>query len=234
MLITNGNETAYRQEVDKLDLWYKENNLILNINKTKEMIVDFRKTGTAPPPLYINGTTVEMVKSFKYLGVYINNNLTWHDNTAHDQKGSPTPTLPKEAEKGGTGYQHPLLLLQMCSGEHTDFLHHSVVLQLHSGREAGTAEGGEGCTKNHRMQLTSPLGHLLQQIQGQSNLHLERLHPPCSWTVFPHPLRQEAAQHPGKDHQAEEQLFPGCCETAELFSTAVPWGIKTEPEATAL
>lgn len=42
-LIANGDEIAYRQEVEGLGLWCKENNLILNISKTKEMIVDFRK-----------------------------------------------------------------------------------------------------------------------------------------------------------------------------------------------
>jgi gmma-aminobutyric acid receptor subunit gamma/cGMP-dependent protein kinase 2 len=34
---------AYREEVRALGLWCKENNLTLNVNKTKEMIVDFRK-----------------------------------------------------------------------------------------------------------------------------------------------------------------------------------------------
>ena len=41
-LITN-NEEAYREEVRALGVWCQENNLTLNVNKTKEMIVDFRK-----------------------------------------------------------------------------------------------------------------------------------------------------------------------------------------------
>lgn len=80
-LITNEDEMAYRQEVEGLGLWCKENNLILNINKTKEMIVDFRKSGTVPPPLYIDGVAVEMVPSLKYLGVHLSNTLTWRYNT---------------------------------------------------------------------------------------------------------------------------------------------------------
>ena len=35
--------TAYREEVRALGVWCQENNLSLNVNKTKEMIVDFRK-----------------------------------------------------------------------------------------------------------------------------------------------------------------------------------------------
>ena len=41
-LITNNDETAYREEVRALGVWCQENNLSLNVNKTKEMIVDFR------------------------------------------------------------------------------------------------------------------------------------------------------------------------------------------------
>ena len=39
-LITNNNKTAYREEVRALRVWCQENNLSLNVNKTKEMFVD--------------------------------------------------------------------------------------------------------------------------------------------------------------------------------------------------
>ena len=42
-LITNNDETAYMEEVRALVERGQENNLSLNINKTKELIVDFRK-----------------------------------------------------------------------------------------------------------------------------------------------------------------------------------------------
>ena len=42
-LITNNNETAYGEEVRALGVWCQENNLTLNVNKIKEMIVDFGK-----------------------------------------------------------------------------------------------------------------------------------------------------------------------------------------------
>ena len=40
-LITNNDETAYREEVR--GVWCQENNLSPNVNKTKELIVDFRR-----------------------------------------------------------------------------------------------------------------------------------------------------------------------------------------------
>ena len=41
-----------------LGVWCQENNLSLNVNKTKEMIVDFRKQQRAPP-IHIDGTAVD-------------------------------------------------------------------------------------------------------------------------------------------------------------------------------
>ena len=42
-LITDDNETAYKEEVRDLAVWCQDNHLSLNINQTKELIVDYRK-----------------------------------------------------------------------------------------------------------------------------------------------------------------------------------------------
>ncbi len=82
-LISNNDETAYLDEVERLTLWCQDNCLSLNVSKTKELIVDFRKRQQRPyTPLMISGTPVERVSSFKYLGVNISEDLTW---TAHIQ-----------------------------------------------------------------------------------------------------------------------------------------------------
>ena len=62
-LITNNNETAYREEVRALRVWCQENNLSLNVNLTKEMIVDFKKQQREQPSIHIDGTAVEKVES---------------------------------------------------------------------------------------------------------------------------------------------------------------------------
>ncbi len=82
-LINNNYETAYLGEVERLTSWCQDNCLSLNVSKTKELIVDFRKRQQWPyTPLMISGTPVERVSSFKYLGVNISEDLTW---TAHIQ-----------------------------------------------------------------------------------------------------------------------------------------------------
>ncbi len=80
-LISGNDESAYRDEVRKLMLWCSENNLVLNTRKTKELIVDFRKCKADPLPIIINGDYVERVRSFKFLGIYLSNSLSWSTNT---------------------------------------------------------------------------------------------------------------------------------------------------------
>ncbi len=82
-LINNNDEAAYLDEVERLTSWYQDNCLSLNVSKTKELIVDFRKRQQRPyTPLMISGTPVERVRSFKYLSVNISEDLTW---TTHSQ-----------------------------------------------------------------------------------------------------------------------------------------------------
>ncbi|KAI3364046.1 hypothetical protein L3Q82_010878 [Scortum barcoo] len=66
--IANNDESDYRQEVEHLEGWCRQNNLCINVvKKTKEMIVDFRRGRHLPSPLYIGGTAVEVVSSFRRL-----------------------------------------------------------------------------------------------------------------------------------------------------------------------
>ena len=73
-------EESYRSEVEGLVEWCGENNLELNIGKTKEVIVDFRKVKDELRPLTINGEEVEQVSKFKFLGTIISNTLKWDDH----------------------------------------------------------------------------------------------------------------------------------------------------------
>ncbi|KAK1798154.1 hypothetical protein P4O66_000648 [Electrophorus voltai] len=81
-LINKDDESAYREEVRELVSWCKVNNLYLNVDKTKEMVVDFRRARRDHSPLTIIGSLVEIVKNTKFLGVYLAENLTWTLNTS--------------------------------------------------------------------------------------------------------------------------------------------------------
>ncbi len=80
-LITDNDETAYREEVSTLTKWCQENHLSLNIDKTKELVVDYRRQSREHTPITIDKTPGERVNSFKFLGVHIIEDLTWSAHT---------------------------------------------------------------------------------------------------------------------------------------------------------
>ncbi|KAK1792070.1 hypothetical protein P4O66_001851 [Electrophorus voltai] len=81
-LISDNHERAYLEEIKHLENWCQENNLLLNVSKTKELIVDCtKKQERHYQPVRFSGTTVERVDSFRYLGVHISQDLSWSRHT---------------------------------------------------------------------------------------------------------------------------------------------------------
>ncbi len=69
-LITDNDETAYREEVSTLTKWCQENHLSLNIDKTKELVVDYRRQSREHTPITIDKTPVERVTIYIYIYIY--------------------------------------------------------------------------------------------------------------------------------------------------------------------
>ena len=109
----------------------QKNNLTLNVNKTKEMIVYFRKQQREQPPIYIDRTVVERVESFKFLGVHIMDklNLSTHTDSVV-KKASAAPLQPQEAEEIWLVTKSTHKPLQMHNREHPVGLYHRLVRQL--------------------------------------------------------------------------------------------------------
>ena len=99
--ITDDYET-YREEVMDLAVWRQDNNLSLNVGKTKELIADC-----------IDGAVVVRFKSFKFLGVHITKDLSWSKHTNTAVKRGTTTSLPtKNTEKIWHGPLDPQNVIQ--------------------------------------------------------------------------------------------------------------------------
>ena len=77
--VSGGQETECREVVNCFVVWCGNNHLHLNVAKTKEMVVDFRRTRTKLNTISILGE-VEVVEGYRCLGVHLDNRLDWKCN----------------------------------------------------------------------------------------------------------------------------------------------------------
>lgn len=74
------NETSHGPVIDDFVKWCEESYLHLNISKTKDMIIDFRRHIHAHKVTSIEGQKVEYVLSHKYLGTIIDSKPNFEAN----------------------------------------------------------------------------------------------------------------------------------------------------------
>ena len=82
----SNSDNSYFEQVTKFSAWCKDNCLDLNVEKTKEMLIDFRKQSSAVPDLLIDGKRVERVPEYKYLGTILDEKLNFTANTNYINK----------------------------------------------------------------------------------------------------------------------------------------------------
>ncbi|KAI4899267.1 hypothetical protein NFI96_008017 [Prochilodus magdalenae] len=111
--VHNGQETEYRSLVEDFVEWCTTNHLKLNITKTNEMCIDFRRSRPTQQPISIKGVDVEVVRSYRYLGVHLDERLDWSVNT---------DTVYKKAQSRlyflrRLGSETPADVLPVCGGQ---------------------------------------------------------------------------------------------------------------------
>ena len=79
-LITDDDIADYTTTINQVNSWSEANYLRLNASKTKEIIYDCRKRKGCNIPVFINNSYIEMVTSHKYLGVVLDNSLTFSEH----------------------------------------------------------------------------------------------------------------------------------------------------------
>ena len=80
-------ESALNEELKKVDVWMKSNKLSVNIEKTNYIIFKSnRKTVATNFSLCFGNKLLEQKKTIKFLGVYIDEHLTWKDHISYISK----------------------------------------------------------------------------------------------------------------------------------------------------
>ena len=96
--ISNNEDALYKKQNENMP-WCEKNYLCLNVSKTKEIYIDFRKNQRCPKPVSIKGEAVERVGTYKYLGVVFDRRLNWKENiNSVVKKGEPANVIHEKAE----------------------------------------------------------------------------------------------------------------------------------------
>lgn len=80
--LLQGAESGHREALDDFVSWCNINYLDLNVSKTKELIIDFRRNKISATDSIIHGKAVERVPVYKYLGTFFDEKLKFDVNTA--------------------------------------------------------------------------------------------------------------------------------------------------------
>ena len=76
-------ETFVNSQLAKAEVWFSLNCLALNISKTHYMLLHRRKKAVADIDLKLNGVQITREREVKYLGVILDEKLTWKSHTVY-------------------------------------------------------------------------------------------------------------------------------------------------------
>ena len=79
-IVKKGDCSTIQRDAELVQIWSCENKLQLNIEKCKEMIIDFKKQKDSFDPISVKGKEFDVVNHAKILGVTVSNNLLWNNH----------------------------------------------------------------------------------------------------------------------------------------------------------
>ena len=177
-LITNKDETAYREEVRALGVWCQENNLTLNVNKGDDPALKQSVEGAPPDPP--RRDRIEGGK-FKFLSAYITDKMKWSTHTDSVVKKAQQRLFNLRRLKKFGLSPKTLTNLYRCTIE-------SILLGC-------ITAWYDNCSAHNRKALQRVVRYTQRITRGKTTCPPGHLH---------HPMSQEGQ----KDHQGQEPPEP--------------------------
>ena len=79
-VVKKGDTSKAQDAVSTVENWSSSNGLHPNVDKCKELQIDFKTTKQSFDPLTVKGKKLPVVKNVKILGLTISSNLKWTDH----------------------------------------------------------------------------------------------------------------------------------------------------------
>jgi hypothetical protein len=146
-------------EIDTLHSWSNANFMNVNIKKTKEMLLGSIQTAQLPY-LQLNGQPIERVHTYKLLGLYVSDTLTWNEHIS---------TICSKAAKR----LHFLKLLKRAAMSSDDLLYYYTAV-IRPVTEYACVVWHTSLTKGQTLQLESIQKRALKIIFGNNNVDVSQ------------------------------------------------------------
>ncbi|TKS65348.1 putative RNA-directed DNA polymerase from transposon BS [Collichthys lucidus] len=216
-LINKNDESNYRDEVSRLAKWCRDNNLSLNVEKTKEIVVDFRRAPSQHHPLTINGAAVERVSSTRFLGVLITEDLSWSSNTASlTRKAQQRLYFLRRLRRA----RAPVPILKTFYRGTTESILTSCITVWYGSCTASCKKTLQRIVRAAERIIGAPLPSLQDiystRLARKAISIAGRPHPPQQPLLQPPAFREENEEPPGENQQTERQLHAPGHQDAEL------------------
>ena len=98
-------ETVLNKDLHIISNWFKLNKLSLNVAKTNYMIFKnkYSPTASIDVNILIDNNLLSQIKTTKFLGVLIDDNLSWKTHTTH-ASATLSPNTTASSEKLGNSF----------------------------------------------------------------------------------------------------------------------------------
>ena len=98
--ISTNDESSMQVVLNSIHEWTTSNHMLINSKKTKDMLLTFRKSPTAPDSLLLGNCELDQVNVFKLLGVCFQDDLRWnHHIEEMTKKAKKRLFLQRECRK---------------------------------------------------------------------------------------------------------------------------------------
>ncbi len=225
-LISNNDETHYREEVAQLAEWCGTN----NVGKTKEVLLDFRRNSVDHPPLTIDSQTVERVSSTKFLGVHITEDLTWTTNTMSlSKKAQQRLHFLRRLKRASLP---PPILTTFYRGTIESVLT-SCITVWYGNCSAADRKTLQRTVNTAAKIIGAPLPSILDiflaRCSSKTSSIVKDPHPPLPQSLPAPTIRKTVPEHQSPLRQTAQQLFPPGCESPEPKSHRPPSETQCKP-----
>ena len=226
------NNNLPQEIADGVDRWCQANKMRLNEGKCKVIFIPDNK-GTLPPVIKLSDKPLEIVRSYKYLGIDINTDLDWTQQSERIMKRiGPVPYLLKQLKLNGFREEILVSVYRSHLLSHIGYSSPALI------SAPSTVQTELQRAQTRALKIIGISDHAALEMYGLGTVRqfIERT---CVNTIRrivsspDHPLAVKLAREEARETRASFRFELPIARTEEFNNSVVPWCIRVMRDGTA-